>query len=70
MEEEFLAEIEEAAARMGIAPTTLCRKACGNGSVPDTIRKGGTVRLTTVRRVREFIDKQTQMKGRDGAGEP
>ena len=51
----LLCEIEAAAVAMGITPKTLARKAVNDGKLVSRLRNGGSVRLETAEKVRDFI---------------
>lgn len=54
---DLLTEIKAAAARLRIAPTTLCARAVGNGRLPIRLAAGCSTTLKTASRVRQWINE-------------
>jgi hypothetical protein len=54
----FLQEINEFIGRSGMSSTALGRKAVGDGGFVAGVRNGRDLRLSTIKRVREFIAQQ------------
>lgn len=51
----ILAEIQRAAERLKMAPSTLCQRAVGNSKLPVRLAEGRTVTLETVEKIRAFV---------------
>lgn len=52
---QLIAEIEAYAKAVGMAESTICKKAGGNAYLLDRMRRGGSVTLTVAERVRAYI---------------
>jgi hypothetical protein len=52
---DLLQEIKEAAAELGIAPTTLCQRAVRHGGLIRRLENGDNVRADTVDKIRAYI---------------
>lgn len=52
---DLLQEIKEGAQQLGIAPTTLCRKAVGNGHLFRRLEDGRSIEFATADRIRAYI---------------
>lgn len=53
--EKIIAEIKAGAASLGIAPSTLCKKAVRNGRLVKRLAAGESVTVDTLERLREYI---------------
>lgn len=53
--ETLLSDIETFSASVGIAASTLCRKAINDGKLPKRLRAGGQVTIETAERLRHFM---------------
>lgn len=62
MSKSLLDEIEAAAARMGIAPATLCKRAVENSALPRRLAAGGSVTLITAERIKAWIKANRSRK--------
>lgn len=65
--QELLAEIESALSRMGMSASQFGQLAVKDRSFVADLREGRDVRMSTARRVRDFIAKQES--GDDDSGE-
>lgn len=65
--EALLIEIKDAAARMGIEPSTLCVRAVENSRIPKMLATNKTVTLKTLTRLREFIAANAPSKSEHAA---
>jgi hypothetical protein len=53
---ELLAEIEDGAKVLGIAPSTLCQRAVKNGWIIKRLEANGSVTLETANKIRAYIE--------------
>jgi hypothetical protein len=53
--QQLVAEIEAYAEAVGMAVSTICKKAGGNSEIVRKIRRGGTVTLPIADRIRAYI---------------
>ncbi|WP_417790674.1 hypothetical protein [Terasakiella pusilla] len=58
--ENLLAEIDLYCERKGIKPTTFGIHAMNDGKFVSRLRKGGSVRVETLDRVKEFMSQDSQ----------
>lgn len=60
----LLAEIDAFLAAKGMAPSTFGMKVLNNSKLIDRLRAGGSVRLETAEKIREFIGPPAKRKRR------
>jgi hypothetical protein len=56
-EQSIIEFIEVEAARRGITPSTFCNYAVNDGSLHRRLMEGATLTLRTIRRLREYAEK-------------
>ena len=64
---DLLRDIESAARKLGLAPSTMCRLAVNNGDLPRRLRSGKTVSLETASRLTAWIDSALSANRRKSA---
>ena len=53
---DLLAEIEDGAKAIGIAPSTLCQRAVKNGQLIKRLQRGESATVETAHKIRAFIE--------------
>lgn len=55
---QALAWIENAAAQLGLKPTSFCMEAVSNAHIYARLKNGGSITLATMERLREWRDRE------------
>jgi hypothetical protein len=63
-DKEVLAEINEAAKLFGMKPSSLGMLALQNAYVAERLRRGGSLTLATLHRLRNYLDIEHQRRSR------
>lgn len=60
--ERLLRDLKRAARKTGLAMSTLGKRAINNGRIHLRLQSGGYVRLATAKKLRAFLDAETERR--------